>query len=604
LADGDDPIPLDRETREVIRLLRDAAARAKKVILNPPGKTDKNKSWNASRAAQLLAGVNRELDQVKGKLANVASKKIAGAYRDGIDQAEQQARDAGVRPEGGALQGGFTVVDRRRALVLVNQTTEDLGKAVDSIKATTGKIVKQTQALGLNPADINRMLAGGTIEGKPKETLRELKGLVQKAAIEGKIVTVNTRTGVTMSFDPDYYAEMVFQTKLAETTNVATIQRLRDRKIFYVKIIGSNSRNFCTAFVGRAFYIGDGADPKYGFPHVRELPRGGPPFHPRCTKRYTAFSPALQGAEAIEKAKLKPNERELLGKDSNAAQNAFVQKPKKAQPQPPTTVDRQATVSAQAKDARRQLREIGIGFGERLAAIERTQADVAARMYAAAEAGQAELVDELTAKFSSGIDEIRGLEAQRRQSGLAIIRAENPIAVDSYIDGGIGAARRKTAEEGISEFARMVDRSLIDKVSVVARAPERKHVSSGRSYYLGGKIFMSSSAPVRVVVHEMGHLLEDASPDLHAAVLRFYDRRTEGESLQSLKKLTGLRYKPTERTRPDDFFDPYVGKDYGRIYSEVVSMAMESMWADPFDLAKRDPDFFEFMFKALRGVFE
>ncbi len=49
--------------------------------------------------------------------------------------------------------------------------------------------------------------------------------------MEGKVVTVNTQTGAVRHFRPDDYAEMVFATKLAETANVATIQRLQEKGI-------------------------------------------------------------------------------------------------------------------------------------------------------------------------------------------------------------------------------------------------------------------------------------------------------------------------------------------------------------------------------------
>ncbi|HEY0007319.1 MAG TPA: hypothetical protein VGB55_01230 [Tepidisphaeraceae bacterium] len=202
------------------------------------------------------------------------------------------------------------------------------------MKATTGKVVRQVQGLGLDKAKLNTILAGGTIEGTPRETLRKLKEEVRKAAIDGKIVTVNARTGVAMTFKPDYYAEMVFQTKLAETTNIATVQRLQARKVSHVKIIGSNSRNFCTAFVGRVFYIGEGADP-LSFPHVRDLPGGGPPFHPCCTKRYTAFIAALATAEQVESGRLLPNERELLNSTSSDAQRKHENPSKPAKPKRP-----------------------------------------------------------------------------------------------------------------------------------------------------------------------------------------------------------------------------------------------------------------------------
>jgi len=332
----DQPIPLDDETQQVIRLLRNAAARCIRIMRNPPGGTEKGRAFASSRAAQQLAGINRDLNQVKGKLANVAAKKIAEAYRNGLLAGEQLANEAGVAAAGSAFTGGFSVVDRRRAQILAQQTVGDLSAAVDSIKATTGKVVRQCQALGLDNKAVNTLLAGGTIEGAPKETLRELKKLMRTAAIDGNIVTVNQTTGEARSFKPDYYAELVFQTKLAETTNIATVQRLRARKMFYVKIIGSSSRNFCTAFVGRVFYTGEGADPLGHFPNVRELPRGGPPFHPRCTKRYVAFVPSLATADQIENAKLKPNERELLGKTPSEAQKAYPLPPGNPDPLPPT----------------------------------------------------------------------------------------------------------------------------------------------------------------------------------------------------------------------------------------------------------------------------
>jgi hypothetical protein len=320
---GDPPYPLDAETREMIRLLREASARTRQIILNPPGKTDAAKTFAASRAAQLLAGYNKHLAALRGRLADVAARKVAGAYQDGLTAGEKQARAAGVAPENSPIKGGFTLVDTRRAQVLAQQTVGDLNKAVDSMQRTTGVIVKQVQAMGLDKAAVNRVLAGGTITGTPLQTLIELKKRIRTAAIDGKIVTVNTRTGVATHHKPDDYAELVFQTKLAETTNVATVHRLQDRGIFYARIIGSNSRNFCTAFVGRVFYTGPGSDPLGLFPSIHELPRGGAPFHPRCTKRYVAFIPRLATPAQIEDARIRANESELLQKSLTEAMKTY-----------------------------------------------------------------------------------------------------------------------------------------------------------------------------------------------------------------------------------------------------------------------------------------
>jgi len=66
--------------------------------------------------------------------------------------------------------------------------------------------------------------------------------------------------------------------------------------------------------------------------------------------------------------------------------------------------------------------------------------------------------------------------------------------------------------------------------------------------------------------------------------------------------LTGKqRYSSHERARPDDFIDPYMGKDYGRRSTEIVSMGLEYMYADAAYFAQRDPEYFDFMFALLRG---
>ena len=53
-------------------------------------------------------------------------------------------------------------------------------------------------------------------------------------------------------------------------------------------------------------------------------------------------------------------------------------------------------------------------------------------------------------------------------------------------------------------------------------------------------------------------------------------------------------FRPGEMTRPDEFIDPYVGKDYGIHATEVSSMGMQYMRADMFKFARDDPGHFDF----------
>lgn len=53
-----------------------------------------------------------------------------------------------------------------------------------------------------------------------------------------------------------------------------------------VQITGAVSLNFCTRYLGLVVSI-DGA--RDGYPSIDELPGGGPPFHPLCSKGTTVY---------------------------------------------------------------------------------------------------------------------------------------------------------------------------------------------------------------------------------------------------------------------------------------------------------------------------
>jgi hypothetical protein len=64
-----------------------------------------------------------------------------------------------------------------------------------------------------------------------------------------------------------------------------------------------------------------------------------------------------------------------------------------------------------------------------------------------------------------------------------------------------------------------------------------------------------------------------------------------GEALEWM----GRGYNKSEKTRRDKFLDPYMGKDYGRTATEILSMGLEMFYADPVQLAENDPDYFDFI---------
>ena len=91
---------------------------------------------------------------------------------------------------------------------------------------------------------------------------------------------------------------------------------------------------------------------------------------------------------------------------------------------------------------------------------------------------------------------------------------------------------------------------------------------------------------------------------LQRAATEFRDRRTAGESLQALRKLTGCSgYKTSEKAKGDKFISPYVGKEYIGGFTEVVSMGIE-MFAHPNSAAKfinDDPEHAGLILSILQG---
>lgn len=107
-------------------------------------------------------------------------------------------------------------------------------------------------------------------------------------------------------------------------------------------------------------------------------------------------------------------------------------------------------------------------------------------------------------------------------------------------------------------------------------------------------------------IHESMHWLEDFNKHVHKRCVEFLEYRCKGETPQSLRRLTGLGYRPYEQARPDKFFHPYCGKDYvdangNRYATEILSMGVEQMLKAPAIFAKQDPEYFNFVVSVLKG---
>lgn len=97
--------------------------------------------------------------------------------------------------------------------------------------------------------------------------------------------------------------------------------------------------------------------------------------------------------------------------------------------------------------------------------------------------------------------------------------------------------------------------------------------------------------------HEMGHRFESMYPEILKIEKQFYDRRTANEELQWL----GPGYEKDEVTRFDNFINPYMGKDYGGSGYELLSMGMEGMFCDTFNIS-RDAEYEDLILGILTAI--
>jgi hypothetical protein len=330
MASSDEAIPPNKEQREIVAMLLRLARRCQQIILNPPGKSDAARSFNTSRAAQQIAGIQRELAGFNRTLAELIPKSIQPTLDAAARAAGRQLRDAGLIDDDSPLQGSFALTDSRRAQVLVRRAVDDLLKGVSSTVKQTRQIAADIKALGLDKADIKKLIAGGTIDGVPKATLKQLRDKCRAVADEDGRMWVATKSGGVMSFKPDDYADLVYQTMGAAARDIATRERLAAAGNFYGRFIGSNSARFCTAFVGKVYYFGPGTDPLGLFPHINDLGaqyRDFNTFHVRCTKRLVAFFPKRATPAQLAVATMSPADRaRYLGKTAAQSQGAYTAK--------------------------------------------------------------------------------------------------------------------------------------------------------------------------------------------------------------------------------------------------------------------------------------
>ena len=194
-------------------------------------------------------------------------------------------------------------------------------------------------------------------------------------------------------------------------------------------------------------------------------------------------------------------------------------------------------------------------------------------------------------EFEKRSEQIKGILSQVREMG----------ATPQQLQMQFGKSKSKIrpmVEKAVNCYPREWVEMSANRGALKLKKVERGHYNDFKGELTisgeGGKAFETA-------IHEFGHRMEYTFGDIVLAEKEFYARRTAGEKLEKLKKLTGQDYNATEVTRKDKFLDVYMGKDYGGRAYELVSMGFQYAFTNPERLML-DGDMAEWIFGLLAIV--
>jgi len=165
-------------------------------------------------------------------------------------------------------------------------------------------------------------------------------------------------------------------------------------------------------------------------------------------------------------------------------------------------------------------------------------------------------------------------------------------------DSSYWAANSSNLESGIKIIERYTSKSILVDVTV--------NRNNGREHASRSGIYVSAGTSPSVIAHEIAHVVEMRNKHVLQKSVDFLNKRAKGEKLRTLKSLTGRNYGRNEKAYKDDWEklggDAYSGKYYNDAATEILSMGIERLHADPLKFYRSDPEYFEFVVKTLQEL--
>lgn len=264
-------------------------------------------------------------------------------------------------------------------------------------------------------------------------------------------------------------------------------------------------------------------------------------------------------------------------------------------PAPAPDAPEPETGELSAKQARVRLTEIEANYAVKREDLQAAIAKSGLRVYDATGERQSVLLEEIARQRL----ELAELEKARLKEMHDTLAVPEPVKFDLAFQGRVGKAVKAVVNEGVALFQRLVGSDFLEGGKLAAKQ------TPTRAFHQAGTIAITPRSDVGTVVHEIGHWLEQSSPEILQRIIDFHEERTKGEQEEQLSKLfPGHGYRRDERTKKDDYLHAYMGKVYrsgGKIRAtEQVAMGLEQFARDPMKLLQHDPEMFDLIYEVAR----
>jgi hypothetical protein len=228
-------------------------------------------------------------------------------------------------------------------------------------------------------------------------------------------------------------------------------------------------------------------------------------------------------------------------------------------------------------------------------------------------------IDERLRKAGAIGEQIKGLDAKLRDDVTAVLRVpegarflSSDVPAGYTTHSGLITPLSETTARQVSEVERWLNQITArgDQSEIKVLIGEQEGVRAHYSY-VNKHIQIKKGEAAKIVAHEYGHAIDDqlttGGQSVLARSLEFLEHRVGNEPLVDLKAKFGYgdAGEMGRKDRFDSVFDEYaayyVGKDYGKAATEIVSMGLELLYNDPVKFANNDPEYFRFILGVLDG---